>query len=50
MVHMVPIYKQQLKRAKPTKKTTKRWTPEAIEMLQDCIRGPREIFFADTIL
>lgn len=58
IVQMVPTYKQQLKRAKPTKKTTKRWTPEAIEMLQDCMEssdwealgGLREHFFADNIL
>ena len=33
---LVPKYRQKLKTIKPTTKVVKTWTPQAIEMLQDC--------------
>ncbi|XP_072556770.1 uncharacterized protein [Paramormyrops kingsleyae] len=36
MVHLIPIYRQQLKRAKPVVKTVKKWTNAAKQELQDC--------------
>ena len=36
MVHLVPTYKQQLKRVKPTVKTVKEWSENAVETLRCC--------------
>jgi len=37
LIQMVPIYKQKLKLARAVQYTSKRWTTEAIGMLQDCL-------------
>ncbi|XP_039460612.1 uncharacterized protein LOC120435314 [Oreochromis aureus] len=36
MVHLIPVYRQKLKRAKPVVKTVKKWTNAAKQELQDC--------------
>ena len=36
MVYLVPTYKQQLKRVKPTVKTVKQWSVNAMETLRGC--------------
>ena len=36
LVHLIPTYKQKLKTAKPVIRSTKKWTEEAKEELQDC--------------
>ncbi|XP_048870378.1 uncharacterized protein LOC125742434 [Brienomyrus brachyistius] len=36
LVHLIPVYRQQLKRAKPVVKTVKKWTNAAKQELQDC--------------
>ena len=36
MVHLVPAYRQQLKRQKPIKRTLPQWTKPAIERLRGC--------------
>ena len=36
MIHLVPVYKQQLKREKPTKRLVPQWTEAAIQRLQGC--------------
>ena len=36
MIHLVPLYKQSLKRTKPIIKTVPRWSESAIAELQDC--------------
>ncbi|CAG5884339.1 unnamed protein product [Menidia menidia] len=48
IIHMVPTYRQQLKRSKPSRITVRRWTPEARDMLQywmestDWEKGPED--------
>ncbi|TWW75377.1 putative RNA-directed DNA polymerase from transposon BS [Takifugu flavidus] len=37
MVHLIPTYRQKLKLTKPSVRTTKRWTSEAVEELRTCL-------------
>ena len=39
IIQMVPTYRQQLKRSKPSRTRVRRWTPEARDMLQDCMKS-----------
>ena len=39
MVYLVPTYKQQLKCVKPTVKTVKQWSVNAMETLRGCFEG-----------
>lgn len=36
MIHLIPAYRQKLKRSKPVMRISKKWTREAVEDLQDC--------------
>lgn len=37
IIQIVPMHRQQLKRTKPSRTIVRRWTPEATDMLQDCM-------------
>ena len=37
MVHLIPAYRQKLKRCKPVVRTSKQWTSEAMEDLRACL-------------
>ena len=37
MLHMVPSYRQKLKRVKPTKASVLQWTPDSIDRLRACL-------------
>ncbi|KAK0146722.1 hypothetical protein N1851_013929 [Merluccius polli] len=37
MVHLIPAYRQKLKLCKPVVRTSRKWTSEAVEVLQACL-------------
>ena len=48
MVHLVPVYKQQLKRQKPVKRSVRSWSATAIESLRGCFACTEWEVFMDS--
>ena len=50
MVHLVPVYRQRLKREKPAVRVTKKWTPDSTETLNGCFECTDWSVFSDPSL